>query len=279
MSIDNHNALGSARPRPTGMAAFTIVWFGQIVSMLGTGMTNFALTLWAYEVTGRATPLAMLGFFYLTPIVVLAPFVGVIVDRGNRKWLMLLSDLAAACVTAGVLILYATGQLEVWHLYGTSIVLGIFQGFQWPTYSASIALMLPKKHYARANGMLEIAGSGSAVLAPVLAGALIAPLGLTGILIIDLVTAVFAIALLARTRPEGLGALTLLVVPDEAVRTKVARDALPAALDRVAALPFEAFRAQVVPFLAPEHQDMFGTRESFERMQELVIGRLLEIRG
>jgi hypothetical protein len=57
------------------------------------------------------------------------------------------------------------------------------------------------------------------------------------------------------------------------------RDALPAALDRVAELPFEAFRAQVVPFLAPEHQDMFGTRESWERMQELVIDRLLEIRG
>lgn len=197
MSIENHTALSSPRPRPTGMVAFTIVWFGQIISMLGTGMTNFALTLWAYEQTGRATPLAMLGFAYLTPIVVLAPFVGVIVDRGNRKWLMLLSDLAAAIVTAGVLVLYASGQLEVWHLYFTSTVLGIFQGFQWPTYSAAITLMLPKKHYARANGMLEVAGSGSAVIAPLLAGALIGPLTLSGILIIDLVTAVFAIATVA----------------------------------------------------------------------------------
>lgn len=197
MSIENSSGSEPARLRPSGMVAFTIVWLGQIVSMLGTGMTNFALTFWAYEKTGQATPLAMLGFCYLAPIVVLAPFVGVIVDRGNRKWLMLLSDLAAACVTAGVLVLHWTGQLEVWHLYGTSIVLGIFQGFQWPTYSASITLMLPKKHYARANGMLEIAGSGSAVLAPVLAGALIGRLGLPGILIIDLVTAVLAIGTVA----------------------------------------------------------------------------------
>jgi len=178
--------------RPIGMLAFTIVWIGQIVSLLGTAMSNFALTLWAYEVTGKATPLAMIGFFFLTPIVFLGPFVGVLVDRGNRRLMMMLSDLGAALATMIVLILYITGNLQIWHLYVTATISGIFQGFQWPAYSAAITLMLPKEQYARANGMMGMAGNASQVFAPLLAGALIRPLGLAGILIIDLVSAAVA---------------------------------------------------------------------------------------
>ncbi|HUX77072.1 MAG TPA: MFS transporter [Anaerolineae bacterium] len=179
--------------QPAGMAGFTIVWIGQVVSLLGTAMSNFALTLWTYEVTGKATPLAMVGFFFVTPMVVLGPFVGVLVDRGNRKVMMMLSDLAAALVTVIVLALYAAGNLQVWHLYVTATISGIFQGFQWPAYSAAITLMLPKEQYARANGMLELAGNGSMVFAPLLAGALIGPVGLAGVLSIDLASAAVAI--------------------------------------------------------------------------------------
>jgi len=178
------------------MRTFVVVWIGQVVSLLGTAMTTFALTLWTYQVTGKATPLAMIGFFFVAPIVFLGPFVGVLVDRGNRKLMMMLSDLAAALTTAIVLLLYATDSLEIWHLYVTATLSGIFQGFQWPSYSAAISLMLPKEQYGRANGMLEMAGSGSQVLAPLLAGALIGPLGLIGVLIIDLVSAMVAIGTL-----------------------------------------------------------------------------------
>jgi MFS family permease len=185
-----------SQKHPTGMTAFTIVWIGQVVSLLGTAMSNFALTLWAYEVTGKATPLALIGFFFVTPMVVLGPFVGVLVDRSNRKLMMMLSDLAAALTTVIVLILYATGNLQIWHLYITATISGIFQGFQWPAYSAAIALMLPKEQYGRANGMLELAGNASRVFAPLLAGAMIGPVGLAGLLIIDLVSAAVAIGAL-----------------------------------------------------------------------------------
>jgi DHA3 family macrolide efflux protein-like MFS transporter len=188
-----------------GMPGFAVVWLGQIVSLLGTGMSNFAFTLWAYEVTGRATPLALVGFFYVTPMVVLGPFVGVLVDRGNRKLMMMVSDLSAALVTLLALALYTTGNLQVWHLYGFAIVSGTFQGFQWPAYSAAITLMLPKEHYGRANGMMEMAGNASGVFAPLLAGALMGPLGLGGILTLDLVSAAVAI-----------GALLLVHIPQPA---------------------------------------------------------------
>ncbi len=182
--------------RPTGMTAFSIVWVGQVISLLGTAMSNFALTLWAYEITGKATPLAMVAFFFITPQVALGPFIGVLVDRVNRRLTMMFSDLAAALTTVGILILYTTGGLQIWHLYVAAAIAGAFQGFQWPAYSASISLMLPKEQYARANGMLGLAGNASAVFAPLLAGALIGPLGLGGILIVDLVSATAAIGTL-----------------------------------------------------------------------------------
>ncbi len=185
-----------SRKQISGMRGFTVVWVGQIVSLLGTAMSNFALTLWAYEITGKATPLAMVGFFFVTPMVILGPFVGALIDRGNRKLMMMLSDLAAALTMLFVFVLFLTDNLQIWHLYVAATITGIFQGFQWPAYSAAISLMLPKGQYARANGMLELAGNASTVVAPLLAGVLIAPLGLGGILSIDLASAIFAIATL-----------------------------------------------------------------------------------
>jgi len=184
----------------SGMKGFTVVWIGQVVSLLGTAMSNFALTIWAYEITGKATALALVGFFFLTPMVVLSPIAGAIVDRSNRKLMMMLSDLAAGLTTVLILILYASGNLQIWHLYITALISGSFQTFQWPAFSAAITMMMPKEQYARANGMMDLAGSASGIFAPVLAGALLAYIGLTGILIIDIVSFVVAIGALLVVR-------------------------------------------------------------------------------
>ena len=84
--------------RPMGMRAFSIIWIGQVVSLLGTAMTQFGYTIWAYEKTGQATSLALIGFFFVLPMVLLSPTAGAIVDRSNRKMLMMVSDLAAELV-------------------------------------------------------------------------------------------------------------------------------------------------------------------------------------
>lgn len=189
--------------RPSGMTGFTIVWIGQLVSLLGTSMTNFALTIWAFEQTGRATDLALIGFFFMVPLLIVSPVAGAIVDRHNRKLMMMLSDLAAGAVTIIVLLLYSFDLLQVWHLYISAAVTGVFQTFQWPAYSAAISVMLPKKQYARANGMISLAESGSGIFAPVLAGALLGLIGLGGIFAIDIITFVFAVgALLVVAIPQ-----------------------------------------------------------------------------
>jgi MFS transporter, DHA3 family, macrolide efflux protein len=176
-----------------GMPAFIVIWIGQAISLLGTGMTGFALTIWAYEKTGQATTLALVGFFFVTPMLVLSPIAGAIVDRANRKLMMMVSDLAAGVATIGIFILNASGQLEIWHLYVAVLIMGTFQTFQWPAYSAAITMMIPKEQYGRAAGLNQLAETGSGILAPILAGALLGFVGLQGILAIDIITFVFAI--------------------------------------------------------------------------------------
>lgn len=194
------------RKRPSGMFAFTIVWVGQAVSLLGTSMTAFALTIWAYELTGKATALALAGFFHITPLLIFSPIAGAIVDRSNRKLMMMISDLGSGIATIGVLILFSTGQLELWHLFAANAITGIFQTFQWPAYSAAITMIVPKKHYARAHAMNELAGNTSGIFAPLLAGALLPFIGLGGILSIDIVTFLVAV-----------GALLIVVIPQPEV--------------------------------------------------------------
>jgi MFS transporter, DHA3 family, macrolide efflux protein len=179
--------------RPGGLLGFSIVWFGQLISNLGSTMTWFALTVWAWQLTGQATALALVGFFSFAPSILISPIAGALVDRWNRKLVMMLSDLAAGLSTIGVLALYATGNLEIWHLYVTGAFASVFQAFQWPAYSAAIATMLPKKHYARANGMLSMVESASNILAPALAGMLLLAVGIAGVMVVDIVTFVAAI--------------------------------------------------------------------------------------
>lgn len=192
--------------RPTGLLSFTVIWIGQAISLLGTSMSNFALTIWAYQMTGSATALALVGFFYTTPLLLMSPIAGALVDRSNRKMMMMLSDLAAGTATLGILILNALGHLQIWHLYIAAAIAGTFQTFQWPAYSAAITMLVPKEHYARASAMNELAGNSSGIFAPLLAGALLGVIGLSGILLIDVATFIFAI-----------GALLLVHIPQPKV--------------------------------------------------------------
>ena len=199
----NNNS--NSKKQPTGMTGFTIVWAGQLISVLASSMTQFALTIWAYQETGSATSLGIISTAFVVPFLLLSPVAGVMVDRHNRKLMMMVSDLTAVLATAGILVLHATGNLQIWHLYIAAVVNGLGSTFQWPAYSAAISTMVPKENYSRANGMMSLVESGPAVLAPLLAGILLPIITLTGILITDVVTfflAIFALTLVHIPQPE-----------------------------------------------------------------------------
>src|SRR5687768_1094298 len=182
--------------KPTGMHAFTLVWLGQMVSLTGTAMSRFALTIWAWQLTGEATALALVGFFSFTPMILFSPFAGALVDRWNRKLVMMISDLAAGLSSVAILLLYTSGSLQMWHIYTAAAFAGFFEAFQWPAYSAAISTMVPREQYARADGMMSLAGSASQIAAPALAAALLALIGIRGVLTIDVITFVFAVSAL-----------------------------------------------------------------------------------
>lgn len=186
----------TAQNRPTGMFGFTLVWLGQIISVLATNMTVFALTIWVFEETGSATALGLLQVFFITPLLIVTPIAGVMVDRYNRKLMMMVSDLTAGLATLSILSLHYFGLLEVWHMYAAAVFQGLGNAFQWPAYSAAISTMLPKEQYGRANGMMSLVEMGPGVLAPLLAGSLLPLLGLTGILSLDVITFLLAVAIL-----------------------------------------------------------------------------------
>jgi hypothetical protein len=178
------------------MLAFSLVWAGQIVSVLATNMTGFAITIWVYERTHSATALGLAQVFFITPYLLVTPLVGIMVDRYNRKMMMMLSDLGAGLATVGLLVFQSQGRLEIWHLYAANLMTGTFNSFQWPAYSAAISTMVPKEQLGRANGMMSLVEIGPGVIAPLLAGALLPFIHLTGILLIDVTTFVTAIAVL-----------------------------------------------------------------------------------
>ena len=181
--------------RLSGMTGFALVWIGQIVSVVASGMTTFAMTIYMYEQTRSATAMAFVQVAYITHFLIMSPIAGVLVDRYNRKLMMMVSDIAGATATLALLVLYASGHLQYWHVYLVSAIAGVGTTFQWPAYSAAISLMLPKEQYGRANGMMSLIEAGPGVVSPFLAGALIPLIRIGGILAID--TATFWLAILA----------------------------------------------------------------------------------
>jgi MFS transporter, DHA3 family, macrolide efflux protein len=179
--------------QPTGMTAFTIVWVGQFVSLLGTRMTQFAITLWAWELTGQATALALVAFFSFVPSVILTPFAGTFIDRSNRKIMMMVSDLGAGLATIVLFLLSVSGHLAIWHIYATAAFASAAGSFQFPAYSSAISMMVDKKQYARTSAMLGLARSSSRIIAPIAAAVLYALIKIDGIFLIDIFTFTFAV--------------------------------------------------------------------------------------
>ena len=183
-----------------GGRVFGVVWFGQLVSNLGSAMTSFGLAIWVYQETGSATQLALIVLASRLPMLLVSPFVGALVDRWDRRWAMILADTGAALGTFAAMMLLVTGNLETWHLYVTLAFSGIFQAFQFPAYSAATTLMVPKEQYARASGLVQLAGSIGRIVAPAIAAVVVVWSGLTVLFVADFLTFLFAVGTLLLVR-------------------------------------------------------------------------------
>jgi DHA3 family macrolide efflux protein-like MFS transporter len=173
---------------------FFTIWTGQALSLFGSALVQFALVWWLTLETGSATILAVAMIAAIVPQVAFGPFAGALVDRLNRKKVMIYADLSIALATLVLAILFWQGLVEVWHLLVVLLARSVGAAFHWPAFMASTSLMVPKDQLARVNGMNQSIAGLSGIGAPALGAVLLAVLPMQGILAVDIVTALIAIS-------------------------------------------------------------------------------------
>jgi DHA3 family macrolide efflux protein-like MFS transporter len=172
---------------------FFVVWTGQAFSLVGSALVRFALIWWLTEETGSATTLATASLVSLLPFIVLGPFAGTLVDRWNRRWVMIVSDAIVALLTALMAYLYWLGVAQVWHVYVILFLRSLGGSFQDPAMRASTSLMAPKEQLTRVNGLNETVQGIVNIVSPPLGALLLELLSIQGTLAIDVITAIIAI--------------------------------------------------------------------------------------
>ena len=182
------------------MRVFTWIWFGQFVSLAGSGLTRFAFGVWVYQKTGSVADYAVMFVFATLPGLLVTPFAGVWVDRWDRRKVMLVSDTIAGGFTVLAAVLFFSDALELWHIYLISGGGAVCGCFQWLGYRASIAMLVPKDQLVRANGMTIFSRSISGVLVPIVAGYFVGIIGFTGLVLIDVASFLVAVATLVSVR-------------------------------------------------------------------------------
>nr|WTA65557.1 amino acid adenylation domain-containing protein [Micromonospora sp. NBC_00855] len=184
-----------AGPAPS-LARFATVAAGQFLSMIGSGLSALVLSIWVFQRTGSLTDFAVVNAIGLLPGILIGPIAGAVVDRWDRRRVMLASDaVAGLSMVALAMTVFAGGGLQLWQIYLAVSVTSMAGAFQRPAYLAAVAQLVPKRFLGHANGISQLGVSVGTVFAPLLGAGLIATVGVSGVLLID--TATFAAGVLS----------------------------------------------------------------------------------
>jgi DHA3 family macrolide efflux protein-like MFS transporter len=175
------------------MKKFLPIWSAQLFSLLGSSLVQFALVWYLTQKTGSAVILTTATLMSVLPEVVLAPFAGALVDRWNRRIVMILSDGATAFFTLILAVLFALNQVQVWEIFVVLFLRSIGGIFQWPAMSSSTSLMVPEEHLSRVAGINQAIRGSLNIVAPPLGALLMSLLAFYQVISIDIITAVIAI--------------------------------------------------------------------------------------
>ncbi len=199
--------------RFTGMAGFWVTWGGLVASFTASGLTRFGLSVWVYQETRDAQAFALLLFFGIIPLSIGSLVAGPLVDRLDRRRVLIVSSLVARLPTLVLLLLWLQGGLALWHIYLALVVNGLANAFVLPAFDASVRMLVPTEHLGRASGFSQLIQSLGVVVGPPVAGALLVTVGLGGIFAVDLLSVAVALVALAlvvipnpaRDPAEGVG--------------------------------------------------------------------------
>jgi MFS family permease len=199
--VDNSRNGGGHFAAWAGMGRFTLIWSGQVVSLLGNSMLRFSFIIEMWARGERATAVVMLSVCALLPQVLLSPVAGAIVDRYRKRTALQVADAGGLIVVTGLSMAYlAGGGLDPWLVYPAVVLLGACAAFQFPAMASAVPLLVRRDQLQRANGLLASARSVAEVCGPALGGAALALAGLGSILGADLVSFAFALVTIRLVR-------------------------------------------------------------------------------
>lgn len=182
------------------MRRFTVIWVGQLLSLVGSGVTGFVLGVWIYQQTGSATAFALSQLAGAVPYVLLLSMAGALVDRWDRRRVLLLCDGTLALTTFALALLLYLGRLEIWHVYLLNATWAVVAAFQGPALVAVTPALVPRSHLVRAAGMSRSAIALGLLASPLLAGVLQPSIGMIGVVLVDFASYAFALAALLLVR-------------------------------------------------------------------------------
>jgi len=172
---------------------FFTIWTGQAFSLFGSALIQFVLVWWLTETSGSAVVLTMANMMEVVPRVIISPLAGALIDRWNRRLVLILSDAAIALGIVVLAALYAMGIVQIWHIYIIMLFRGLGGAFHWPAMQASTTLLVPERHYGRVAGMNQTIQGLVVIVTPPLGALLYGLLSMQGILMIEILTALLAI--------------------------------------------------------------------------------------
>ena len=187
-------------PPPARLRAFGIVTLGQLISLIGTGLTTFALGVWTYQRTGAVTAFAAIAAFGIIPAILAAPIAGAVADAYNRRVVMICCDVAGFAASAGVAALLWSHHLALWHLYAMVVISSTASTFRQPAYLAAVAQLAPKRYLGHANGVVGLGTATGTMVSQLIGGILVVAVGLTGVIWLDVVSYAAALTTLLVVR-------------------------------------------------------------------------------
>lgn len=180
---------------------FQKVWFSRLISILGSDLTTFGISVWVYSTTGKATPMALILLCSVLPSVFLSPFSGVVCDKYNRKYVILLADTMAALSTILIFIYLKFFETNYLIVCLFTLLIAAANTFDNNAYQASISTLVKTEELKTANGLNQIIDSLSSIISPIVAGILYSLVGLTGIVVIDISSYIVSLFIFTGVNP------------------------------------------------------------------------------
>ena len=215
VSEANSTTIGlSAEPtqpeKSSRLRAFVLIWFGQLVSAIGSGMTSFTLGVVLFQRTGSATKFALIFLFGSLPAIIVLPLAGVLADRWDRVWAMILGNIGAGLAKLAIALMFYLDILQVWQVYLAVMAVSSFGFILGISYTTLTTILVPRNQLGRVAGMTQTAQAAAQILPPAIGGALLSAVKVEGIILIDIATYVFAILTLLIVRvPKDRPAVTV----------------------------------------------------------------------